>query len=58
MRIIGPHFEAKLEINPATKLVTKAPLALSYMRGWTQKKVKEYAAGKRWTVDQETRHGG
>lgn len=37
-------------IDSATKLVTRTPPALAFMRGWTEKRVREYARGKRWPI--------
>jgi hypothetical protein len=50
LNIKAPFFDATVKVDAITKLVTAVPPVLTYMRGWTEKRVREYAEGKRWQI--------
>lgn len=52
LQLTAPHFCAGLVAQDGKVTVT-API-LRYMLGWSEAKVREYAAGKGWTVTEVT----
>ena len=51
LRIIGPSFVACVDITEAG-LAYKPSTIIGYMRGWDIARVREYAAKRRWVVEE------
>ena len=50
LRISSPYFVAGVILE--NDIVRWPAPILKYMRGWSEASVREYAAKKRWTVDE------